>query len=73
MTTPTPVELTRVPRETEAILIINMLQEHDIYAEMIGELTSGLRAEAPGEVRILVHQQDLTQAQKILDEYYNKK
>ena len=61
-----PVILTTVPTEQEAALLAAALERHGIRTQRTGDLTSGLRAEAPGEVRILVRQSDLAKAQAAL-------
>ncbi len=61
-----PVVLTTVPTEGEAAILIAALDDTGIKAQMIGGLTSGLRAEAPGEVSILVHRGDFEQARLVL-------
>jgi len=64
----TPVTLTSAPSETQASLIVAALEDAGIKAMMVGELTSGLRAEAPGQVQILVHLENLATARRILRE-----
>jgi hypothetical protein len=61
-----PVILTTVPTEQEAALLAAALEGRGIKTQRTGDLTSGLRAEAPGEVRILVRQRDLAEAQAAL-------
>jgi len=61
-----PVVLTTMPTETQAALVVAGLDERGVKAEMMGELTSGFRAEAPGGVRVIVRQADLERAQDAL-------
>ena len=61
-----PVVLTTAPSEPQAALIVAALDERGVKAQTIGELTSGFRAEAPGDVRIVVRQADLERAQDAL-------
>ncbi len=61
-----PVVLTTVPSEMRAAIIVAALSERGIEAQTVGELTSGFRAEAPGDVKILVRQVDLERAQAVL-------
>lgn len=61
-----PVVLTTVPTDVQAALIVAALRERGIEAQSVGELTSGFRAEAPGDVKILVRQADLARAQAAL-------
>ena len=42
-----------------------------IAAQMVGGLTSGLRAEAPGGVTVLVHAENLERAQSIVDGFWD--
>lgn len=59
--------LTSVPHEMEAGLIVAALGQEGIRARASGILTAGFRAEAPGEVRILVLEDDLSRAQDVLE------
>ena len=42
-------------------------------AEPAGILTAGFRAEAPGRVKVLVHQSDFDKAKALLDEYVHSR
>lgn len=55
--------------EIEATLIANELKNLGIPAEASGTLTAGFRAEAPGSVKVLVRDQDLDEAKRILEDY----
>ncbi len=68
-----PAILKSVPTEIEANLIKGLLTGHGIETDIEGILTSGFRAEAPGQVHIVVHEDDLQKAQEILDEINTKK
>ena len=57
-----------LPSEYEAILMVQALEARGITAHIAGALTSGFRAEAPGEVQVVVRQSDLTQARDVLRE-----
>lgn len=59
-----------VPSEVEAAAIVSVLAEQGIAAKATGGLTAGFRAEAPGEVGILVAVDDLPRATEILDEFH---
>ena len=61
-----PEILVAVPNELEAAVIISSLAAHGIRATALGGLTSGFKAEAPGEVRVLVGAADLERAREIL-------
>ena len=58
--------LTRVPNELEAALIVNTLTEYGIPATATGGFTSGFKAEAPGDVRVLVKRSDIAAARDLL-------
>jgi hypothetical protein len=60
------VVLARVPTELLASLLVGQLQNEGIQAEVSGVLTSAFRAEAPGDVKILVHARDLERARELL-------
>ena len=62
------VVLALVPSELEALLIVDALTERGVPAEATGALTAGFRAEAPGQVGVLVHRSDLEKAGQILEE-----
>ena len=64
-----PVVLANRPNETLAVLLIGALEQEGIRAMMEGHLTAGFRAEAPGQVRVLVRAEDLEQAKLILEEF----
>lgn len=62
------VVLVSTPNEVEAALIVDTLVAHGIRATMTGVYTAGFRAEAPGEVKILVNAADARQAWEVLTE-----
>ncbi|MBI1375656.1 MAG: DUF2007 domain-containing protein [Phycisphaera sp.] len=64
-----PVDLTTAPNEMEAGILVAHLAAHDIQAFMVGEMTAGLRAEAPGVVQLLVRPSDLERAHALLTEW----
>ncbi|MEM9347382.1 MAG: DUF2007 domain-containing protein [Planctomycetota bacterium] len=59
--------------EVEATMIADELKREGIQAEPAGLLTAGFRAEAPGRVKVLVHERDLEQAKALLDEYLHSR
>ena len=61
--------LTYAATEPEAAMIIASLDQANIIAVAEGALTSALRAEVPGEIRVLVHRNDLDRAKAVLAEY----
>jgi len=63
-----PVLLTTAPSEGRAAVLVAALDAHGIEAEMVGGLTAGFKAEAPGEVRILVPHAQLEKARAALAE-----
>ena len=63
-----PVVVATARTEIEAAVIAAALDEAGIAAQVVGGLTSVYRAEAPGEVRVLVHRTDLERAREVLRE-----
>lgn len=59
-------QLASVPTEIEAAVIVATLGDEGIHAMAAGGLISSFRAEAPGEVSILVNPADAERAQEIL-------
>ena len=55
--------------EIEAQLLANTLLEHEISAVVAGGITSAFRAEAPGDVKVLVKQECVSQANAVLAEH----
>ena len=60
--------LVRVPTEVEASVIVGELEARGIRAEAVGGYTASFRAEAPGDVKVLVRSADVEQAQAALKE-----
>ena len=54
--------------ETEAAVIVAALADHGIRAVATGDFTLGFRAEAPGDVSVLVDSEDLERAKHALEE-----
>jgi hypothetical protein len=63
-----PEVLVSVPNEVEAAAIVGALAEQGIRARAVGGYTSGFRAEAPGDVKVVVGRADLARAAAILAE-----
>ena len=63
-----PVVLTSVPSEIEAAAIVTAMSAEGIEATATGGLTAGFRAEAPGEVQVMVRREDLAEARRLFDE-----
>lgn len=61
-----PVVLTTVPSEIEATLIADALRERGVQVEIEGEFTSGFRTEVPGDLILMVRQEQLEQANKLM-------
>jgi hypothetical protein len=59
--------LTAVPNEALAAMIVAALGHEGIMAHAQGSLTSGFRAEAPGNVQVLVRRADLDRARALLE------
>lgn len=66
-----PVVLVSMPSEPQAAILVAALEGEGIRAEMWGVLTSGFRADVPGDVKVLVLSEDLQKAQAILAEHEN--
>ena len=62
-----PETLMRVGNEMEAAMIVSTLAAENIDATSTGDFTAGFRAEAPGDVSVLVRSSDLDRARKALD------
>jgi hypothetical protein len=58
--------LHRTPNELEAAMLARVLEDHGIKATTTGGYTSGFRAEAPGNVSLLVVQADAPRARELL-------
>jgi hypothetical protein len=61
-----PETLVSVPSDLEAAMIVSALAAHEVDATTSGEFTAGFRAEAPGEVKVLVRRSDLERARQVL-------
>jgi hypothetical protein len=61
-----PEILIRVPNEVEAAAVVAWLASEGIRALTSGAYTAGFRAEAPGDVRVLVKHEDLERAKQLL-------
>ncbi len=58
--------LTRVRTDIEAASIVAALEGRGIKATATGGYTAGFRAEAPGEVSVIVRDEDLSRAKQVL-------
>ncbi len=65
------VELASVSTETEAAIIVSRLESEGVQANAEGALTSSLRMQVPGMVKIVVKPCDLARAKEILIECQN--
>ncbi|HZW10869.1 MAG TPA: DUF2007 domain-containing protein [Phycisphaerales bacterium] len=61
-----PVIVAEPASEVQAAILRGVLEAEGIAAWIIGGLTSGFRAEAPGKARLLVRAQDAERAREIL-------
>jgi hypothetical protein len=68
-----PEPLLSVRTEIEAAAIVTALAGHDIGAFAVGGYTAGFRAEAPGDVRVMVKHADLDRARQALAEIQQSK
>ena len=62
--------LVRVPNEIEAAAIVNALEGHGIRAKAVGGYTAGFRAEAPGDVTVIVREADVVRSREVLAEIH---
>lgn len=60
------VDLTACRTEFEAEIIVEELKAEGVEARAVGGTTAGFRAEAPGEVKVIVHEKDLVRAKELL-------
>ena len=63
-----PEVLTSVPSDLEAAAIVAALAARGVEASTTGGYTAGFRAEAPGNVNVIVRQEDLHRARQALAE-----
>lgn len=68
-----PETLLSVANEIEATVIVDYLDQCGIRAFAAGGYTAGFRAEAPGDVKILVKQADLDRARRALAENQDRR
>ncbi len=64
-----PVLLAEFPNEALAAIFVATLREEGIESATTGAMTAGFRTEAPGMVRVLVHQPDVPRAQALLETF----
>lgn len=62
------VVLASLASEYEAVLMVSALEARGITAYAAGALTSGFRAEAPGDVKVMVPRSELEAARAVLRE-----
>ena len=60
------VVLTTASTEAQGEMIVAALEAQGVQGQTTGALTSGLRAEAPGGMQVIVLHGDLEQAQSVL-------
>ena len=60
--------LVMVSNEVEAAVIVGALQEKGVHAVATGGYISGFKAEAPGDVKILVRHNEADEARRMLDQ-----
>jgi len=64
-----PHVVARVPTEFEASAIVSALEAAGIKAMAVGGHTAGFRAEAPGDVSVVVPEHEAEQAAAVLAEF----
>jgi hypothetical protein len=67
-----PHVVARVPTEFEAAVIVSALEAAGIKAMAVGGPTAGFRAEAPGDVAVVVPENEAEQAEAVLVEFRSK-
>lgn len=60
------VVLTAVLSEVDAVDIVDTLQDGGVQATQVGGLTSGMRIETMGIVKVLIHERDVDKAKELL-------
>ena len=63
-----PEVLVSVPSDVEAAAIVAALAARGVQASTTGGYTAGFRAEAPGQISVVVRRADLDQAKRSLVE-----
>ena len=63
-----PQVAAKAANEVEAAIIVAALEAQGIQAQAVGVFASTFRAEAPGDVSIVVRQRDLARARQVLAE-----
>ncbi len=64
-----PHVVAKVPTDFEAAAIVTALQEAGIKAMAVGGHTAGFRAEAPGDVAVVVQENEAKQAETVLAQF----
>ena len=64
-----PHVIARVPTDFEAAAIVSALEAAGIKAMAVGGHTAGFRAEAPGDVTVVVPEDEAEQAEAVLAEF----
>ncbi len=67
-----PHVVTRVPTDFEAAVIVSALEAAGIKAMAVGGPTAGFRAEAPGDVAVVVPEDEAERADAVLAEFRQK-
>lgn len=60
------VVVARVPNEVEGALIVAQLKNAGIQAELVGSLTSEWRVKVPGDVQVIVLEENAEKATELL-------
>lgn len=64
-----PELLESFPSDIEAATLVASLEAHGIQASTTGGYTAGFRAEAPGNVNVIVRHKDLDRAKQVLADF----
>ncbi len=64
-----PVVLATFVDEMEASLLLTMLEQANIKAQMTGGAIAGFRIQTPAEVQVLIASVDVPAAKKVLADY----
>jgi len=67
-----PFVVAKVPTEFEASVIVSALEAAGIKAMAVGGPTASFRAEAPGDVSVVVPENEAERAEAVLTEFRNK-
>ena len=64
--------VTVAPSEVEGALIVAALESENIEAYLEGGMTASFRAEAPGQARVLVREEDMASAAEVVGQFWHE-